>query len=216
MMPKIIDLIGQKFEMLTVVEKLGLDEAGHVRWLCECECGNKNNFRASHLRGKGRTVKSCGCLKKKHGMSSSRIYSIWIGMNNRCTNTNYKQYADYGMRGIEVCNCLPDFVTFYNWSMEHGYNDNLTIERIDVDGNYCICKDNLKWIPLSEQPRNTRIQRNNKSGVKGVYFEKQTGKWRAYITSNRVSIKLGRFNTIEDAIEARRQGEIEYWGKAGD
>ena len=109
----------------------------------------------------GETI-SCGCYHSehnheygfKHGMSNTRIYTIWSGMIQRCCNPNAKNYPRYGGRGITICEEWKEFKNFYDWSKISGYTDNLTIERLDNNGNYC--PENCTWITKQKQMRNTR------------------------------------------------------------
>lgn len=154
------DLTGQKFGRLTAIKKIA-----HIKnrsiWECKCECGNKVNVSISNL--KNGNTKSCGCLHKektsnansKHKLTNSRIYNIWSSMKQRCFYDKYKEYNNYGGRGITICQeWLDDFMNFYNWAMANGYRDDLTIDRIDVNGDYC--SENCHWIQLEEQARNKR------------------------------------------------------------
>lgn len=86
--------------------------------------------------------------------SKTRIYRIWQLMKRRCNSPTCKSYKDYGERGISICDEWNDFRNFKRWALEHGYADNLTIERIDVDGNYC--PENCTWITIQQQERNRR------------------------------------------------------------
>lgn len=135
-----------KFGRLTAIKKVGTKGNGKGSksiWLCRCDCGNeKEILRNSLVSG---TTKSCGCLEKevkatmhlKHGMAKSRLWNIWTGMRDRCSRSNNKDYQRYGGRGIRVCpEWDSDFRNFYDWSMGNGYSDELTIDRIDNDGNY--------------------------------------------------------------------------------
>ena len=112
---------------------------------------------SNHL--KSGKIKSCGCLNKqgnpKHGLRYTRLYRIWINMKTRCYNKNTNRYKDYGARGITICNeWRNDFMSFYNWSMNNGYDENLTIDRINNDKNYE--PSNCRWITVKEQNRNKR------------------------------------------------------------
>lgn len=151
------DLTGKTFGKLTVIRRAENKEK-RTMWECLCECGNISIVEAYQLK-QGFT-KSCGCLRYEsrnstHGMSRTRIFTIWSKMIDRCTNENNPAYKWYGERGIKVFDeWRTDFVSFYNWAKNNGYNENLTLERIDVNGNYE--PQNCKWIPLNEQPLNTR------------------------------------------------------------
>jgi hypothetical protein len=153
------DLSGQKFGRLTAVEHIGSDTQHQALWLCICDCG-KEHITTGHslLRG---NCKSCGCLKnelsserlKKHGGCGSRLYRIYDAMKQRCYNENHNHYKNYGGRGIVVCDeWKSSFDAFQQWAMQNGYADNLTIDRINVDGNYE--PQNCRWITMFEQQQN--------------------------------------------------------------
>lgn len=153
------DLTGQKFGRLTVLKTFRFDK--YTKCVCKCQCGNEKTINATDLV-RGRT-KSCGCLQKevtsktftRHGQRHTRLYKIWEDMKKRCYNTNCKVFNHYGGRGITVCQeWLDDFMNFYNWAIANGYNDSLTIDRINFNGNYE--SSNCRWVDMKTQARNTR------------------------------------------------------------
>lgn len=158
------DITGQKFEKLTVINRIGSNKIRQATWLCQCECGNKIIVTGIDLR-RGK-VKSCGCIRRenllkkitKHNKSKSKLYKVFIGIKGRCYNKNNYQYKNYGGRGIEVCReWLEDFINFDNWAMANGYREGLSIDRIDNNGNYC--PENCRFVDNTIQQRN---KRNNK------------------------------------------------------
>lgn len=151
---KRIDLTGQKFNHLTV-EGLNRSQNGTLFWDCICDCGKHTVVRGSNL--KNGSVKSCGCINhightRTHGESHTKLYERWISMIYRCTNPKHSAYKWYGARGIRVCNEWQSYEGYKKWVMATRPNETYTVERIDVDGDYC--PDNCKWIPLSEQANN--------------------------------------------------------------
>lgn len=154
------DLTGQRFGRLTVLEFVPTKDC-YSWWLCKCDCGNVITVAGNHL-GNGHT-QSCGCLNSDrirerrylHGKTGSRVYRVWKGIKARCYNSNSKNYNHYGGRGITVCDeWRNNFKAFYDWAMSNGYDDKLTIDRIDVNGNYA--PYNCRWVDMTTQNRNKR------------------------------------------------------------
>lgn len=153
-----IDLTGKRFGMLTVLS-YSHTKNNSTYWLCRCDCGNTKTVLAGNLVGS--RTKSCGCQQRKmaaehnksHGESKTRLYRIWKNMRNRCYNPKVRSYKDYGARGVRVCEEWKRYEAFRDWAISSGYDDTLTIERIDSSGMYE--PSNCKWIPKPDQGKNT-------------------------------------------------------------
>ena len=163
-MGKLNDLTGKKYARLMVIERAGSTAQKKALWRCRCECGNNVTVVGSHLLN-GNT-RSCGCYKTDvtsermihHGKAGTRLYHIWKNMRQRCNNPNKSDYKYYGGKGVSVDERWNDYSSFEKWSMDNGYREDLTIDRINIDGNYC--PENCRWVSMTEQARN--MGRNRK------------------------------------------------------
>ena len=210
------DLTGQKYNLLTA-KKFSCIKNGATYWFFTCECGKTKEIRSSNV--KNGTTKGCGCLINptgeksrlyKHGHSRSPEYDAWHNIKERCYNKDNIAFANYGGRGITMCDrwleCLNSFINDVGKrpSPKH------SIDRIDTNGNYE--PSNIRWTTREVQARNTRVRKDSISGHKGVYFDKTRNKWVCYIFINKKHKEIGRFDTLEDAIATRKAAELKYWG----
>lgn len=175
--------------------------------LYKCHCGKEFETIISDV--KSGKASSCGCNRinhtnkrnTKHSLKSHRLYDVWNSIIQRCNNKNNANYKHYGLRGIAVCNEWLDINNFIN-DMYPTYEEGLTIDRIDSNGNYE--KANCRWASREIQQRNKRIiQVNNTSGYKGVCLYKPSGKFTSSIRVNRKLINLGCYSTALEAAKVR-------------
>lgn len=200
--------IGDKYNRLVVIGEGEpyVSKSGKSRektYKCVCDCGAVKTVRGSYLKG-GR-VKSCGCLVRemssqvhmKHGGKGTRLYGIWKSMRERCKTTTSSNYERYGARGVEVCCEWDDFALFREWSLANGYKDGLTIDRIDVNGNYE--PSNCRWATYQEQANNMRsnrwIERRGERSTMAQFCRDHHLKYKYF------SSLLCKGYTVEEAME---------------
>lgn len=163
--PRLIDIAGRKFGRWFVQRQAGNAPRGGALWLCRCDCGVERSVLGSDLR-QGKSV-SCGChraevtgaMHRTHGKSGTRLYEAWKNMRARCSDT---ENADYGARRISVCDEWQTFTAFEAWALSVGYRDDLTIERMDVNGDYE--PSNCMWVEAGLQARNRRFVKRAPDG----------------------------------------------------
>lgn len=159
------DLTGEVFGRLTVLGKTERMSGRKSYWSCRCECGKQKEVRSDCLTRSVKPVKSCGCIRDEqavknivknhsHKESKTHLHHLWIRMKQRCTNPKTTRFEDYGGRGIRVCDEWLKYENFRDWAYRSGYKEGLSIERVNVNGNYE--PFNCTWIPLLEQANNRR------------------------------------------------------------
>ena len=179
-MRKSVNIEGMKFNRLTAVRfsHKHIYPCGKAKeyWIFKCDCGKEKILEKAKVVN-GSTL-SCGCYaiekvkeyNTTHHLTKTRLYRIWLGMKSRCYNNKKKDYKNYGGRGIKVCTeWKSDFMNFHSWAMDNGYSDNLTIDRIDVNGNYE--PSNCRWVDMKVQAKKRR--NNNRKRDKNGRFAKE-------------------------------------------
>lgn len=216
---KDIDVIGKKFNMLTVVSQE--PTVNYVKkFKCLCECGNYTVVEKSRLVN-GAT-KSCGCLIKKrsaerfriHGDNTSkgqtRLYRIWHNMKQRCANKKNDSYKRYGGRGITFCDEWKEYRIFKEWALKSGYEDHLFLDRKDNGGPYC--PENCRWVTSEIQMNNTR---------RNVFVEYKGEKMSIAQLAKKYNLKYSTLQTritklgysVEKAVETPMNGT---WSSSSD
>ena len=167
--------IGAKYGKWTVLSPAGRNKYGRPLFICRCDCGKEKEVEAYHLLvGKSKSCSSCSG-RKEHPFSYQRLYGIWHSMHERCERKNNRNYHNYGGRGIRVCDEWSKFLPFEAWSKSHGYQQGLSIDRIDNDGDYC--PENCRWVTQ-------KVQANNSRNVHWITFNGETktlSEWAASI-----------------------------------
>ena len=226
---KFQDLTGQRFGKLVVIKRVENNDRNQVRWLCQCDCGN-THITISHSLTKG-LCRSCGCLQQEA-----------IEKNQQRKYNNYDLLGEYGigytLKGEEFYFDIEDYdkIKNYCWHINtDGYvvttinqthskikmhrlvMDVINNHNVNVDHIYHNKNDNrksqLRLVTNSQNQYNTILSKDNTSGYKGVYWHKKHNQWEALISYNKKQIYLGLYDNIEDAIKARQQAEIKYFGE---
>lgn len=160
---KFVDLTGQKFGKITVLKRVEDKEykkRSVIQYLVQCECGKEFKVLGQSLTRTKVPTRMCkACSSTTHGLKLSRLYGVWANMKARCYNPKANNYKNYGKRGIRVCKeWKKDFKSFYEWAIKSGYKEGIkgeyTLERIDVNKNYC--PENCTWVTITEQEQNKR------------------------------------------------------------
>lgn len=208
------NISGLTFGRLTVIEEAGRDHKGEALWVCVCVCGATAIVRGNNLRS-GKT-RSCGCYQKDrvketkttHNMSSTRLYRVWRGMLDRCTNKKNKSFINYGARGISVCQQWRDPVVFMLWALKNGYSLGLEIDRKNNTGNYE--PSNCRFITKLENLKNTSlIWSSNSSGFRGVSWLHRNKRFIASARMNGKTVYVGTSKSAKDAAIMRDRFVVE-------
>ena len=172
------NILGNTYGRLTVID-FPISRNGQREWLCECNCDKHTKLRVSYVQLRTGNTQSCGCIRieklidwnhanRKYDPncdSNSRLYGIWTNLKRRCLNPNLKEYKYYGGKGVKVCDEWYEWELFKNWALSNGYKEDLTIDRIDVNGNYE--PSNCRWVTMD-------VQANNKSNNKYIAYQGRT------------------------------------------
>jgi len=202
---------GERYGRLTVKQSFVGTVNGHRNCEVVCDCG-KVKYAVIRDVVLARVV-SCGCKRLEgmyiHGMYKSRPFSIYGHMKRRCDTPKEAGYPYYGGRGISYDPKWGTFEGFWE-DMSEGYSDELELDRIDPNKNYC--KENCRWANQEIQCFNTRKRIDNKSGKSGVSWDKKSGRWHVYINIHSRRYNLGTYGDLELAILIREEAEIKYYG----
>ena len=197
--------VGKKFGHLTIIEVWRDKEKKETMCRCMCDCGNTHiSYVGKVTSGK---IASCGCQKgnKKHNARGSRLYRIWQAMKSRCLNPNTANYKYYGGRGINVCDEWMEFAPFAEWAKEHGYSDNLTIDRKDIDKGYC--PDNCEWVTMKHQ------NNHHKSNIYQIELDGEKYSLRDFVdligeSYSKIQTQLNRGKITVESLEQKYNGEL--------
>lgn len=206
-----VDHTGKKFG-----DWIAIKYVGNRRWICACSCGKRKQVNTSSLTS-GKST-SCGCkvsekitkVKTTHGYRKHKLYRVWQDIKDRCNNPNHKGYQNYGGRGITICDEWQNSPKlFIEWCLENGWDyfegkgkrNTTLIDRKDNDKGYC--PDNCRFIDNSVSRINTRLNKDNTSGYRGVYYHKSLEKYQALVIYKKERFNIGTFDTAKEAAIAR-------------
>lgn len=194
-MGQFVDITGQRYGTLIAIHPTERrTKGGGYIWRFKCDCGNTKDIPANSVRTG--MVKSCGCQYKYVCEQDKRLFTIWVNMRQRCSNPNSPNYNRYGARGIKVCDDWESFKKFRKWSIQNGYNDSLTIDRIDNDCGYN--PGNCRWTTVLQQQRN----RGNNHLITYKGETRCLSEWSEILGISRMAImlRLSRYGyTVEEA-----------------
>ena len=207
-MPAFKDLTGKRFGKLTVVGPHPI-RTGYkmIRWVCKCDCGNEKLVTTANI---GKNTNSCGCIRNTQGSHSNkhRLWPIFATMHSRCEKEYDAAYKYYGARGIRVCERWDRFPLFLE-DMAEGFHPGLSIDRIDVNGNYE--PKNCRWATAKEQGRNRRDS---------VFIDTPWGKMNVAEAAERIGMSRVRFKTrvkigwtTEQLFDPRNSGPMPRWAR---
>lgn len=224
-MAKALNLIGQKFGRLTVIDRLENTKNGQTRWLCKCECGNEISVQGNNL--KNQHVKSCGCLNKELTYQRSKKYNTY-DLTGRY-GVGYTSKGEEFYFDLEDYDLIKDYCWYINESnyvrtrinkYKQVYMHQLILpDSVEVDhihgkqSRNDNRKSNLRPCIHQQNMMNIGLRRNNTTGVTGVYWIKNRNRWKAEITHNNKVILIGYFIEFEDAVNARKNAEDKYYGE---
>lgn len=207
--------VGDKFGYLEVVElKPGRNNS--IKYVCKCHCGNTIVTGSWDLLGikNRRPRKSCGCQRyaqNKKCVKHFHLYTIWKSLEAKCYKKYHTSYERYGGKGITVCDeWLNSFDSFLEWSFNNGYSRELTLDRIDSTKGYY--PENCRWTTLQVQEINKGLNKNNKTGHKGICLNPKNNLYRCDIRRGGKRIHLGSYKNLDDAVKIRQEAE-EYFLK---
>lgn len=206
------DLKDNRYGKLLVLSHAGKDSNRGALWNCKCDCGNTLIVKSVNLVNNVKD--NCGCNRKKKPITidtKSTTYYSYSHMKDRCLNKNADGFDNYGGRGISICQrwLEKDGKGFLNFVSDLGERpENLTLDRINVDGNYE--PPNCRWSDWETQSRNKRKHKANKSGVTGIHWNTERNKWHVQFRAKFKTFYLGLYDNLEEAKEMRKFVEKLY------